>query len=67
MNATLVGRRMGVEVAGDGARLGRRGCSEVRDIFGDRVTGSDAGDTDVGCFAGFAESIVSRIKVLSLL
>lgn len=59
MDAALVGRRVGVKVTGDGACLGRGGCSKVRDIFGNRMTRTDAGDTDVGCFTGFAQSVVT--------
>jgi hypothetical protein len=37
------------------------------DIFRERMTGSDAGDTDVGGFTSLAQCIIPRIEVFPFL
>lgn len=45
----------------------RRGCSQVGNIFGNRMAGANIGDANVRGFAGLAESVVARIEVLPFL
>lgn len=55
-------------IAGGGWVVGAgRGCGQMGDILRNRMAGTNIGDTNVRCFAGFAESIVARIEVLAFL
>lgn len=54
---------MGAEVVA----LRRRGSGEMGDVLRNRVTGSNAGDSNVGRFASLAQSIIARVEVLALL
>lgn len=53
--------RAGRRATGDG------GAGRVRNVFGERVLGTDVGYADVGSFAGFGESIVAGVEVLAFL
>lgn len=47
------------EGAGDVAVLWRGGGGQVGNVFWEGMAGSDAGDADIGGFAGFAECVVA--------
>jgi len=49
--------------AQDTVELRRR----VGNVFGHRVLTADGGDANIGCFAGFGECVIARVKVLALL
>lgn len=62
--------RTGVSWAAVGTEvvtLRRRGSGEMGNVLRDGVTGSNAGDSNVGCLAGLAQSIVAGVEVLALL
>lgn len=45
----------------------RGGCGQMGNVFRNRMAGADVGHTDIRGFAGFAEGIITGIKIFAFL